>query len=92
MDDLEGFTVHILPPEKIDASGYRKGMIDADDESRNVDGIMFAATEHGDCFCFDAQEGRKEYAVYLFQHEGGYFEAYTDNFVQCLRRWAEAAE
>ncbi|MGH9932294.1 MAG: hypothetical protein ACREA9_24090, partial [Pyrinomonadaceae bacterium] len=57
IDEQEGFTACILAPEELDAENYRAGALDTDDEEANaVDGVMFAETEHGDCFCFDVQK------------------------------------
>jgi len=60
VDGNEGFTARVLPPGKIDFKGYRAGKVpDLDEESARVDGVMFAATDHGDCFVFDVSPGGK---------------------------------
>ena len=51
-----------------------------DEESRAVNGLTFATTGHGDCFCFDVQKGKKEYPVFLYKHEMNFFEPYAENF------------
>lgn len=61
VDSEEGTVVKILPPQKLDASIYRKGQLRAEDaESNLVDGVMFAEIEHGDVYCFDVRKDRKE--------------------------------
>jgi hypothetical protein len=88
VDEEEGFTANVLAPGKFDCEFYRKGKLQTeDDQSNAVDGVMFACTDHGDCFCFDVQKDKKEYAVYLYNHEGNFFEPYADNFVACIRRF-----
>lgn len=88
MDDSEGFTVHILSPEKMNFQRFRKGNTEfEDEESREIDGIIFASTDHFDCFCFDLSNG-PEYPVYLFNDELGCFEAYTTGFKECIKRFA----
>jgi hypothetical protein len=60
VDEEKGLTARVLAPEELDAKTYRSGALDADDEETNaVDGVMFATTVHGDCFCFDVQKGKK---------------------------------
>ena len=88
MDDGEGFTVHILSPEKMNFQRFRKGNTEfEDEESREIDGIIFASTDHFDCFCFDLSNG-PEYPVYLFNDELGCFEAYTSGFKECIKRFS----
>ena len=92
VDDEEGFAVEILSPEDLDTGGYRAGALEADDDETNaVDGVMFATTGHGDCFCFDVQKGKKEYAIYLYKHELNCFEPYAENFAACIRRFTAVA-
>ena len=90
VDGLPGFTVHILTPDQFDLKEYRKGRVGDDDESLDVDGIMFARTDHGDCYCFDLKPDRAEYEVFYFNHEMMCFEPYAATFVHCLRRWNSA--
>lgn len=89
VDEQEGFNARVLALDEIDAESYRAGAIDSDDEETNaIDGVVFAGTLHGDCFCFDIQKGKKEYAVFLFKHEYNCFEPYADNFAACIKRFA----
>ena len=89
--DEQGFTVHVLPPTKLDFRSYRIGAIEAeDDKSNSVDGIMFAGTDHGDCYCFDVRRDRKECEVFLYLHEFNCFEPYAANFAECIKRFVVA--
>lgn len=85
IDEQEGFTASILPPnELVFEEGYDEF---EDDESKAVIGLTFAITGHGDCFCFDAQKGKREFSVYLYKHEGNFFEPYAENFAACIKRF-----
>lgn len=86
VDEQEGFTASILPPADLRFEGHSNQF--DDEESRGVNGLMFASTGHGDCFYFDARKGTKEYAVFLYQHEMNCLEPYAENFVACIRRFA----
>lgn len=87
VDDEEGNVVRVLKPEEIDLVNYRLGAFETTDEdSEKVDGIMFAESEHGDCYCFDLAAGLKEPPVVLYRHEGLFYEPYTDNFVKFIQR------
>lgn len=88
VDEQQATTVHLVASEEIDAKNYRRGTLKSDDEeTKSIDGIMFARSSDGDCFCFNVEKGRKEYAVFVFKHEYNYFEPYADNFVTCLKRF-----
>jgi hypothetical protein len=86
IDEQEGFTASILSPEELGIEGYADEF--EDEESRAVNGLMFATTGHGDCFCFDVQKGKKEYSVFLFKHEYNLLEPYAENFAACIKRFA----
>lgn len=86
IDEQEGFTASILGTDELGAEGYADDF--EDEESKAVNGVTFATTGHGDCFCFDVQKGKKEYAVFLFKHEYNLFEPYADNFAACVKRFA----
>lgn len=90
IDEQEGFTASIMPPTELGVGGFAKDC--EDEDSRAVNGLTFATTEHGDCFCFDVQKGRKEYAVFVFKHEYNLLEPYADNFAACIRRFATARD
>lgn len=87
VDDEHGFRATILHPGEVAVEvGYEDGF--EDEDSKAVNALMFATTDHGDCFCFDVQKGTKEFPVVLYKHEGNFFERYTDNFAACIRRFA----
>ena len=87
IDEQEGFTASILPPDKLAIEeGYEDEF--EDEESKAVNGLTFATTGHGDCFCFDVQKGKKEFPVVLYKHEGNFFEPYAENFAACIKRFA----
>jgi hypothetical protein len=86
VDEQEGFTASIRSPTELGIEGYADDF--EDEESRAVNGLTFATTGHGDCFCFDVQKGKKEYAVFLFKHEYNVLEPYADNFAACIKRFA----
>jgi hypothetical protein len=86
VDEQEGFTASILPPTELGMKGYADDF--EDEESIAVNGLTFATTRHGDCFCFDVQKGKKEYAIFLFKHEYNLLEPYAENFAACIKRFA----
>lgn len=85
VDDEPGFTVRLLPVEQWDVTTYRRGA-----EGGEVDGVMFAATDDGDCFCLDLAAGGKEYPVRHYRHEQSEFEPYAASFAACVVRFAAA--
>ncbi|MDE2505997.1 MAG: SMI1/KNR4 family protein [Planctomycetota bacterium] len=90
LDDIEGFDAEIVGPDEIGFTSYRKGTLDVgDEESVQVDGVMFATTGHGDVFCFDIAAPGPDYPVYLFDHEQSGFSVFAPNFVACLKRFVE---
>lgn len=89
VDEQDGFAVKVLEPQDFDSESYRTGVIKAEDEESNaVDGVMFAETDHGDCFCFDVRKDRKEFEVFIYLHEYNCFESYAPNFATCIKRFA----
>jgi hypothetical protein len=88
VDEQDGFGASILPPDRLEIeTGYAAF---EDEDSKSVNPVTFASTDHGDCFCFDAQKGMKEYPVVVYKHEGNFFESYAGNFAACIRRFADA--
>ncbi|HEX8912420.1 MAG TPA: SMI1/KNR4 family protein [Humisphaera sp.] len=85
VDGQEGFTARILPVGKWDVKGFRGR---SEELLGDVDGVMFAATDHGDCFCLDVGSRHKEPPVYQYMHEGDFLEPYTDSFAECVLRFA----
>jgi len=85
VDQQEGFTAHILPLDQWDLKTFRGS---DDGRAPDIDGVMFAATDHGDCFCLDVGAGGKELPVYQYMHDGDFFEPYTGSFAECVLRFA----
>lgn len=85
VDEQQGFTASILPPTELGVEGHADDF--EDEESKAVNALTFATTGHGDCFCFDVQRGKKEYAVFHFKHEYNLQEPYAENFAQCIKRF-----
>ena len=89
LDEQEYFEANIVGPDDLDTRGYRRGMIQfEDEESARIDGLIFATTRHGDAFCFDLSEGGSDPPVYLYEHEMNCFQAYATNFESCVKRFA----
>lgn len=86
IDEQEGFTAHVRSPNELGVEEYADDF--DDEESKAVNGLTFATTDHGDCFCFNVQKDKKEYAVFLFKHEYNLLEPYADNFAACIKRFA----
>lgn len=84
VDQLEGFRVSVLLPEGFDAKSHRRH----EQNNSAVDGVMFADTDHGDCFCFDVQADREEYEIYMYDHELDVLEHYAADFAAFVRRIA----
>ncbi|MFN0021653.1 MAG: SMI1/KNR4 family protein [Pirellulaceae bacterium] len=91
VDGAEGYDVRIVGPKGLDAKTYRIGKIECDDDEP-IDGLMFAVTGHGDCFCFDLKQNSPDYPVYRFNHERMVFEPYAQSFVEAVRRFASDEE
>ncbi len=90
VDEQEGFTASVLTPDELEIeAGYAEF---EDEESKAVNAVIFATTGHGDCFCFDAQKGKKEFDVVLYKHEGNFFEPYAANFAACIKRFAGGSD
>jgi hypothetical protein len=86
VDGEAGLDVSILTPDRVEhESGYAEF---EDEESKAINALTFARSNQGDRFCFDVQEGRTEFAVVVYNHEGNFFEPYADNFAACIRRFA----
>ena len=93
IDSEEGLSIEILLPSDCDFERFRKGAQNfEDEESREIDGVMFASTDFGDCFCFDLKKDRKEPQVVVYRHEYESFEPYSENFIECLKRFAAAEQ
>lgn len=90
VNDMEGSTTKVLPPKQLDFRDYRAGALeDTDEESAAVDGVMFAATDHGDCFVFDISGKGSDYPVFYYNHELNSMEPWSKNFAECIKRFAD---
>ncbi len=88
--ETEGFTAGILPPTKLDFKDYRSGRVpDLDEEQSQIDGVMFADTEHGDAFEFDVSTKGPDYPVYWHDHEQNTLEPFAPNFAECVKRFVQ---
>lgn len=90
VNDMEGSTTKVLPPKQLDFRDYRTGALeDLDDDSAAIDGVMFAATDHGDVFVFDVSTKGSDYPVYYYNHELNTLEPWSSDFASCIKRFAE---
>jgi hypothetical protein len=90
VNETEGFLARILPPDKLDFSTRRRGrMEDLDEDSARVYGVLFAETDHGDCFVFDVAVKGGDYPVYWYDHESNCFEPFAENFAECIKRFSQ---
>jgi hypothetical protein len=89
INETEGFIASVLPPEKLDFRTCRRGrMRNLDEDSARIDGVLFAETEHGDCFVFDAAAKGDDYPVFWYDHESSCFEPFAEDFAECIKRFA----
>jgi hypothetical protein len=86
LDGEEEFNAHILPPTKLEVETCLER---GDDEENKFKGLLFAVTDHGDAFYFDASHGN-DYEVRKYDHELGSYEPYAKNFAEAIKRFAGA--
>ena len=85
-----GFTASVVPPTKLDFKGYRRGRLrELDEEQSQIDGVMFAETEHGDAFVFDVSGKGSDYPVFWHDHEQNTLEPFAPNFAECIKRFSQ---
>jgi len=88
--DMEGSTTSILPSQELDFKGYRRGKVPyLEGDDAEVDGVMFAANDSGDCFVFDVSAKGSDYPVYWYRHEENTMEPFAPNFAECIKRFAQ---
>jgi hypothetical protein len=88
--DMEGSTTSIQPPQKLDFKNYRRGKVPhLEGDDAKVDGVMFATTDHGDCFVFDVSAKGSDFPVYWHRHEENTLEQFAPNFAGCVKRFAQ---
>ena len=92
VDGIQNLKVGIVPLSGVDTKNYRRGTFAQDEVSAAIDAVMFAATEYGDCYCFDLSCGVEEPPIHVLMHEGGYYLPHTSNFAQFLRRISQRDE
>lgn len=91
VDEDEGADARVLAPAEMDFTFYRLGTLEVeedDEEGAAVDGVMFADTGYGDCFCFDLAQPGPEYPILRYLHEGNYYEPYAEDFMTCVKRFS----
>lgn len=87
--EMEGSTTTVLPPHKLNFKDYRKGRVpELDEEQSQIDGVMFAETDHGDVFVFDVSSKLCDYPVYRYDHEQNSLEPFAANFAECIKRFS----
>ena len=84
LDGEEEFNAHILPPKQLKLETCLER---GDDEDEKFKGLLFAVTDHGDAFYFDASRGN-DYEVRKHDHELESYEPYAKNFAECIKRFA----
>jgi len=91
INETEGVTAVILPPAQLDFKDYRQGKLkELNEEQSQIDGVMFASTEHGDCFVFDvSKKASGDYPIYHYEHEQNSLELFAPNFAACIKRFVE---
>jgi hypothetical protein len=88
--DMDGYVATILSPQRLNFRDYRRGRVPfLEGEEAQVDGVMFADTNGGDCFVFDVAANAKDYPVYWYRHEENTMEQFASNFSECIRRFAQ---
>lgn len=88
VDDSDGAIITVLSPKGMDCESVQRGQTGCGDhESDAINGIVFANSDHGDSFCFDIREDRKEFEVYRYRHDYDIFEPYAPKFAACIRRF-----
>jgi hypothetical protein len=90
VNHLEVTETTILLPKEMDFRNYRRGK----DPSRvgddaEVDGVVFASTDFGDCYLFDVSVRGDDYPVYWYKHEENLLEPYAPSFAECIKRFAQ---
>ncbi len=90
VEEMEETLTTVLPPHKLDFKNHRRGKLDflvGDDAE--VDGVVFAEMDNGDCFVFDVSVKDSDYPVFWFKHEENLLESFAPNFAECIKRFAQ---
>jgi ribosomal protein S19E (S16A) len=83
--EIDGFTARVLAPKQLDFKDYRRDKWDELGVKSDVDGIAFAATDHGDVFIFDAS--KNGHAIFWYDHEQNAVEPFAASFAGCIKRF-----
>jgi hypothetical protein len=87
---MEGSTTTILSAQRLDFLNYRRGKLPfLGGEDVQIDGVMFAEVDNGDCFVFDVSAKAEDYPVYWHKHEENELELFAPNFTECIKRFAQ---
>lgn len=90
VNGIKGFVAHVLPPSKLDFKNHRRGKTGGlDQEQSQIDDVVFASTDHGDCFVFDVSGAGNDPPVFWHDHEQNSLEPFAPNFMECIKRFAE---
>lgn len=88
VNDKEGSATTVLPPEKLDFNDYRRGKVPyLEGDDAEIDGVMFASTDFGDCLVFDVLAKDGDYPVFWYGHEENTMEPFAPNFAGCIKRF-----
>ena len=88
---MDGFTVNLLPPTKLNFTDYRRGEWKKLGVKSKVDGVAFAETTHGDVFVFDRSARSDGHCmVYWYGHEQNTVEPFAESFSACVQRFHDA--
>jgi hypothetical protein len=61
---------------------------DLEGEDAEIEGVMFAETDHGDVFVFDVS-AKGDWPVFWFRHEENTMEPFAPNFAGCIKRFVQ---
>ncbi|MCP5522287.1 MAG: SMI1/KNR4 family protein [Verrucomicrobiales bacterium] len=87
---MEGSTTTVLLPHRLDFKNYRRGMMPyLEGEQAEVDGVMFAEIDSGDCFVFDVSAKASDCSIYWYRHEENDLEPFAANFAECIKRFVQ---
>jgi hypothetical protein len=90
--EMVGFKATVLAPSDLDFKNYRRGKVEfLDEDDAEIDGVMFATTDHGDAFVFDVSSKADggDFPVYRHDHENNVMEPFAPNFASCVKRFVE---
>jgi hypothetical protein len=88
--DMEGSTTTVLPPQKLDLKTHRRGQVPhLEGDDAEVDGVLFAVNDGGDCFVFDLSARGGDRPVFWHRHEENTLEPFAPKFAECIKRLAQ---